>query len=259
MATGYERSVFLVTLLLFCMLGVCTGLTLELSRMGQDSNRITLTCSDTASVQEPNALFYMRAPGTDSRMLVDGNSGLVNFTRNGGAITFTITPETEANFTCASSLARRDETSGLLLAGGKSLSWRILLRQYLLFYLFLAAFRDNNTHIPPRTQNVLVGETVELECDIQPGRARELYRVEWFRYGPTILILTPDYPLPPPHQSITASNFSLSVSIEDMSQNGSGYQCVVGIRSCSPYTCPEWRSLQSSDGARITLVIVGGM
>ena len=43
-----------------------------------------------------------------------------------------------------------------------------------------------------------------------------------------------------------------------MSQNGSDYQCIVGIRSCSPYTRPECRSLQSSDGARITLVIMGG-
>jgi len=99
---------------------------------------------------------------------------------------------------------------------------------------------------------------VELECDFQPGRARELYSVEWFRYIPTFLILTPDSQLPPPHQSITPSNFSLSVSIGDMSQNGSDYQCIVGIRSCSPYTRPECRSLQSSDGARITLVIVGG-
>ena len=132
MATGFEKSVFLVTLLLFCILGVCTGLTLELNRMGQDSNRITLTCSDTASVPVPSALFYMRAPGTDSRMLVDGNSGLVDFARNGGAITFTITPETEANFTCASSPARRDETSGLLLAGGKSSS-----EEYLVTIMFI--------------------------------------------------------------------------------------------------------------------------
>ena len=43
-----------------------------------------------------------------------------------------------------------------------------------------------------------------------------------------------------------------------MSQNGSDYQCIVGIRSCSPYTRPECRSLQSSDGARIALVIMGG-
>ena len=129
MATGCERSAFLMAaaLSLFCILGVCTGLTLDLSRNpGQDSNTINLTCSDsTLSLPVRNAVFYMRAPGTSDRVVVDGNSGLVNFTRitaapsNGGVITFTLTPGTEANFSCASNSSSRDETSGLLLAGEK--------------------------------------------------------------------------------------------------------------------------------------------
>ena len=124
MTTAYERSVLLTTaaLSLFCIFGVCTGqLNLDLRRMGQDLNTITLTCSDIVIfVPVQNALFYMRAPGTNRRrLLVDGNSGLVDFTRNGGAIMFTITPETEGTFTCASSPTREDETSSLLLAGGK--------------------------------------------------------------------------------------------------------------------------------------------
>ena len=143
MAIGYERTVLFITatLLLLRISGLCTGLTLELNRMGDSSNRITLTCSDTASVPVPSALFYMRAPGTDSRMLVDENSGLVNFARNEGAITFTITPETEANFTCASSPARRDETSGLLLAGEKSFVFEYFLALFIVsFFSVLCSF-----------------------------------------------------------------------------------------------------------------------
>ena len=134
--------------------------------------------------------------------------------------------------------------------------WHCLLFHFFLYY---AAFRGNSIPFPSRTQNVLIGETVELECDIQPGRARELYSIEWFRYSPTVLIMTPDSQLPPPHQSISPNSFSLSVSIEDMLQNGSNYQCVVRIKRFCPDKRPNCGSSHNSvDGARITLVIMGG-
>ena len=131
MATGCERSVLLMAaaLSLFCILGVCTGhLSLDPIRGLVDPNAIMLTCSDTV-VYLPvrNAVFYKTAPG-GNRMIVNESSELVNFRRitappsNGGVIMFTLTPDTEATFSCASDTTSQDETSGLLLAGGKSSS-----------------------------------------------------------------------------------------------------------------------------------------
>ena len=144
MATGCERSVLLmaVALSLFCILGVCTGLTLDLNRVGQDSNTIILTCRNTFSVSVPNAVFYMRAPGIDSRMLATGSS-LMGFMRNGGEITFTLTPGTEAIFSCASNATRTDETSGVLLAGGKSSS-----EEYFVSILYCCIFSLQHNETP---------------------------------------------------------------------------------------------------------------
>ena len=124
MAAGSERSVLLMfaALSLFCMFGVCAGqLSLALNREIVERNNITLTCFD-GDFEVRGAFFYMRVPGTGTaaRMRVDETgSGLQNFRRvnNGAAITFTITPETEAHFTCASPAASENEAPGLLVAG----------------------------------------------------------------------------------------------------------------------------------------------
>ena len=71
-------------------------------------------------VQVRNAVFYMRVPSEVTRTMVDETgSGLTEFSRvsSGAAITFTITPETEAIFTCASPTASENEAPGLLVAG----------------------------------------------------------------------------------------------------------------------------------------------
>ena len=126
MTAGCERLVFVMAAALsFCILGVWgTGLSLGLLRMGQDQNRIRLSCRmGPLLLPVPDALFYTRAPGTDNRMPVD--VGELNYpvdSGNEGELIFTITPLTEANFTCASPMASEVETSGLLLAGGKSSS-----------------------------------------------------------------------------------------------------------------------------------------
>jgi len=123
MAAGCERSVLLMFAALswFCIFGVCAGqLGLVLRRGGgPERNGIRLTCFDDL-FEVRNATFYMRAPGEVSRMRVnETGSGLQNFRRvnNGADIIITITPETEANFTCASPAASENETSGLLVAG----------------------------------------------------------------------------------------------------------------------------------------------
>jgi len=107
----------------FCIFGVCAGqlnLVLSLIRGGPERNVIRLTCFNNDDLFEvPNATFYMRAPGAVNRTMVDETgSGLTEFSRvsSGAAIRFTITPETEANFTCARP-ASENETSGLLVAG----------------------------------------------------------------------------------------------------------------------------------------------
>ena len=107
---------------LFCIFGMCAGqLRLILIRQVVERNNITLICFD-GDFEVRGALFYMRVPstGTAARMRVDETgSGLQNFRRvsNGAAITFIITPETEANFTCASPAASGNEAPGLLVAG----------------------------------------------------------------------------------------------------------------------------------------------
>ena len=122
MTTSCERSVLLMVaaLSLFCIFGVCAGqLNLVPIRGGPERNVIRLTCYDDEVYDVPNATFYMRAPGAVTRMMVDETgSGLTEFSRvsSGAAIRFTITPETEANFTCAKP-ASENETSGLLVAG----------------------------------------------------------------------------------------------------------------------------------------------
>ena len=91
---------------------------------------------------------------------------------------------------------------------------------------------------------IFLGETIELECDIQPGRARELYSnsVEW-RLNNQILSNQRDV--------------SLSVSVDGMSQNGSVYKCSVEITSCSPISTGCSMVSRVADGNSTTLVVGG--
>ena len=112
-------------------------------------------------------------------------------------------------------------------------------------------------------QHVYTGETAELQCVIQPGRAKELYSVKWHRYNqrgdfvfpPLTAAILPDGP----HRYISPSNFSLFVAIENISQNGTACQCSVAIAGCSPASYPGCSSTpRFSDGPRITLIVEGG-
>ena len=69
-----------------------------------------------------------------------------------------------------------------------------------------------------QTQYVFTGETAQLNCSTQPGRARSLYSAQWTR----------------DNVRIDDTTFSLSVPIHNVSQNGTIYQCTVTVRSCSP-------------------------
>ena len=93
---------------------------------------------------------------------------------------------------------------------------------------------------PPQT--IFLGENIELECDIQPGRARELYSVEW-HLNDQILSNQRD--------------FSLSVSVESMSQNGDVYRCTVNIRSCSPISTGCSINSPAVDSPSTTLIVGG--
>jgi len=142
MAAGSERSVLLMiaSLSLFCIFRVCAGqLNLVLTRReGPERNDITLACFDGESFEVLNAVFYMRAPGAVTRTIVDETvSGLRNFRRdnNGAEIAFTITPETEALFSCASPTA---EAPDLLVAGTcEFFIWRILCVDIKFLYCFI--------------------------------------------------------------------------------------------------------------------------
>ena len=107
---------------------------------------------------------------------------------------------------------------------------------------FNTAFRPVQKDIPDQFRTVFPGE-IELECGIQPGRARELYSIVWL------------------HNKRILSNqtdFSLSVSVESVSQNGSVYQCRVEITSCSPTTSTGCsRDSRFVDGNSTTLIVEG--
>jgi len=111
-------------------------------------------------------------------------------------------------------------------------------------------------------QHVYAGDIAELECVIQPGRAKELYRIEWHRYNQRGNLLLPPLTaaiLPDgPYHYISPSNFSLFVAIENISQNGTECQCSVAIESCSPDSHPGCvPAPKYSDGPRITLIVEG--
>ena len=90
-----------------------------------------------------------------------------------------------------------------------------------------------------QTRFFLIGETAQLNCSIQPGRARSLYSPQWTRNNVHI-----------------ATTFSLSVPVRDVSQNGTIYQCTVIVRSCSPISrCPAGNRI--AEGDSITLVVGG--
>ena len=109
-------------------------------------------------------------------------------------------------------------------------------------HFFVYAAYPESIH-SPQTQYVYVGETAQLNCSIQPGRARTLYRAEWLRNNRLL-------------SNISNTNFSLSVPVQDVSQNGTIYQCSVTVQSCSPTSrCPAGN--QIAEGDSITLVVGG--
>ena len=77
----------------------------------------------------------------------------------------------------------------------------------------------------PPTQYIFIEETVQLNCSTRPGQARSLYSAEWNRNN----------------IRINDTTFSLSVPVQNVSQNGTVYQCTVTVQSCSPVSsgrCP---------------------
>ena len=94
----------------------------------------------------------------------------------------------------------------------------------------------------PQTQYVFTRETGRLNCSIQPRQASSLYSVVWGQDG----------------TRIDGTNFSLSVPVRNVSQNGTVYQCTVTVQSCSPVSldrCAAAREFASGDP--ITLLVGG--
>jgi len=106
----------------------------------------------------------------------------------------------------------------------------------MVFILSTTAFRPVRPAIPDQFLTVFPGETVPLECGIQSGRARELYSVQWLGNDQVLN---------------NQRDFSLSVPVESMSENGTEYHCSVTIRSCSP-GCSGSRVV---DGPSIILIV----
>ena len=90
---------------------------------------------------------------------------------------------------------------------------------------------------PSQTQYMYIftGEIARLNCGIRPGRARSLYSAEWNR-----------------NNQFVNTTFSLSVPVQNLSQNGTVYQCIVTVQGCSPGCTPR-----ILEGDSITLVVGG--
>ena len=80
-----------------------------LLRFGRDDNTIILRCVDDLRIPIPNANFFVRAPGSNRQPLLDLDRD--------GVIMFTLTPETEGNFSCQNPNPPNDFSEELLLAG----------------------------------------------------------------------------------------------------------------------------------------------
>ena len=107
-------------------------------------------------------------------------------------------------------------------------------------YFFYAAYPESGR---PQTQYVYVftGETAQLNCSIRPGRAITLYSAQWSRNN----------------RRIIDNAFSLMVLVQNVSQNGTIYQCDVAVQSCSPIShCPTGNNW-IAEGDFITLVVGG--
>ena len=100
----YRAELMVLVLLVFCTFGRCTT-ELSFLRDRNMENDITLRCRrETFDVR--NARFYVSTPEGGRRLLAQEQSTYM----------FTLTPETEGNFTCYN--PTEDEFSeGLLLAG----------------------------------------------------------------------------------------------------------------------------------------------
>ena len=95
-----------------------------------------------------------------------------------------------------------------------------------------------------QTRYIFTGETAQLNCNTQPGRARSLYRAEWTLNNRHLF-------------NIPDTNFSLSVPVQNMSQNGTVYQCTVTVQSCFPVSRICTTTERSAVGDTITLVVGG--
>ena len=97
-----------------------------------------------------------------------------------------------------------------------------------------------------QTQFLFTGETAQLNCNTQPGRAHSLYRAEWHRNNRRI-------------PNIPDTNFSLSVPVRDVSENGTVYQCTVTVRSCFPTSSISGCAVADriAEGDAITLMVGG--
>ena len=110
---GTKLSIAALCLLVTLRTYTALAIDLSFSRSGQDANRITLAClMDTFPAPSPT--FYTIIPGSSQRLRVD-SSTVQDYQSGDEQVAFTLTPETEAEFSCESQGA---ESSSVLLAGG---------------------------------------------------------------------------------------------------------------------------------------------
>ena len=111
---GAKLSVAVLCLLVTWRTYTALAVELTFSRSGENANRITLSCLiDTFPAPSPT--FYTIIPGSSQRLRVDSSTVQDYQPVDGQDIIFTLTPETEAKFSCES---QGNESSSVLLAGG---------------------------------------------------------------------------------------------------------------------------------------------
>ena len=108
-ANRYHAGLVVLVLLLSCTFGRCT----VVLGFGRRDNTITLRCvddMDTLRIPIRNANFFVRARSNSSRQSIPDED-------RDGVIMFTLTPETEGNFSCQNPNSPNESSEELLLAG----------------------------------------------------------------------------------------------------------------------------------------------
>ena len=159
-ANGHHAGLVVLVVLSFCTFGRCAVLTFERSE-----NIITLRCVSDLENQFPipNAIFFVRTPDSSRQRVGPRNN----------EITFTLTPETEGNFSCQNPTTN-EFSAGLLLAGEEYKMWPSLIEcipnaywvQESMPLFYFAVYWNNQKSLSPNCYHTCILTNPDFWCSV---------------------------------------------------------------------------------------------